>query len=224
MSVEAMSNKSLNRAKVDINDEFFTLYEDIEKEVEHYIPYFENKIVYCNCDDYRLSNFFRYFVVNFDRLKLKRLYCSNFTNMKFVGSISDSYLVEINSVQGLSICENKFDIDHLFSIGGNFITKLYSGGDFRSIECLNVLQKSDIVCTNPPYSLLGDFYITLFKFNKKFLCVSNFNMLTYVGIYDKFCKNLFWNGYTDIKNFIDYKNTKLNGGGKFCMYKNYCNI
>ena len=123
-------NHNLNQAKRAKNDEFYTQITDIERELRHYHEQFENKVVFCNCDDPEWSNFWKYFSLNFDYLGLKRLIATHFEPDK------PSYKLEI--VRGIE---------------GVVKTPLKQNGDFRSPECLDLLQQCDIVVTNPPFSL-----------------------------------------------------------------------
>ena len=121
------SNKNLNAAKRNKNDEFYTQYEDIEKEVQHYTDFLQDKWVYCPCDDYRWSNFVKYFKDNFQKLKLKHLTATNY-------DIGDgAYRYDYNGI------EEK-------------ITALKGNGDFRSEECTKIKDECDVIITNPPFS------------------------------------------------------------------------
>lgn len=125
-------NKNLHEAKRNKNDEFYTRYEDIEKELKHYKEYLKGKTVYCPCDDYRWSNFVKYFKDNFSTLGLKKLYASNYD----IGEGAYKYSYD-GKVETVMKCE------------GN--------GDFRSEECTKIMKSCDIVITNPPFSLFREF-------------------------------------------------------------------
>ena len=140
-------NTKLNRAKAIKNDEFYTLYEVIEKELKNYTVYFENKIIYCNCDNPNCSSFWKCFNDNFTKLKIKKLYASYFDE-------EESFLYE-KTTEGISK------------------TKLKGNGDFRNFECIEVLKKSDIIITNPPFPLLIPFFRILISNNKKFIFISS---------------------------------------------------
>lgn len=137
-------NSSLHVSKSSKNDEFYTLYEDIEKEVKYYKEQLKNKVVYCNCDIAKVSNFFNYFYDNFKELELKQLITSGF-NKDSKGVFSSYDGVNLN------------------------ITELQGNGDFRSEECIELLKKCDIVVTNPPFSLFSSYILQLIEYNKKFL-------------------------------------------------------
>jgi len=129
-------NVNLHKAKKAKNDEFYTMYEDVEKEVENYIDKLDGKIVYCNCDDWEVSNFYKYFKNNFDRLKLKKL-------------IATCY---VEGGKGKKAVYN----------GLTEVTGLLNGdGNFSSAECVDLLDESDIVVTNPPFSLFREFVALL---------------------------------------------------------------
>lgn len=164
------NNKGLHKAKTAKNDEFYTKYEDIEKELKYYIQHFNNKTIYCNCDDYNKSNFFKYFKDNFKTFKLKKL-------------ITTSY---IKDGKGLY---SEFDGETLMT--GELTTE----GSFDSEESLNYLQQADIVITNPPFSLFRRFMSILFDSNKQFIILGNVNGLTYKSMFSKIIEHKVWFGY-----------------------------
>jgi uncharacterized Rmd1/YagE family protein len=134
-------NIRLNSAKKNKDNEFYTRYEDIEKELKHHKHHLENKIIYCNCDDYRWSNFVKYFKDNFEMLRLKKLISTNYD----IGE--GAYKYEYDGRQ-------------------ESVTKLKSDGDFRSKECVELLKEADIVVSNPPFSLFRDYIETLKNYEK----------------------------------------------------------
>lgn len=177
-----MANSNLTRAKRAKNDEFYTQFSDIQKEVEAYLEYnpdtFKNKVVYCNCDDPFESNFFRYFVLNFNRLGLKSLITTSYKPSPVantqIGLFGDD--VTLEPVKGRpKITANKFIITEVGDVDddGSFTLQdiakqlkanknnewapLKGDGDFRSDECVELLKRSDIVVTNPPFSLFRDY-------------------------------------------------------------------
>lgn len=149
-------NANLINAKKAKNDEFYTQLADIEKELEHYITYMHNKVVYCNCDDYRESKFWEYFHVNFAKIGLKSLVATHYST---------------DGIAFKAIYEGGDDND----ITKGTITQLSEDGDFRSKECIDILDDSDIVVTNPPFSLLREFIAMLMSHGKKFLIIGNKN-------------------------------------------------
>lgn len=179
------NNKHLKAAKRAKNDEFYTLYEDIEKEMKYYIQHFENKIIYCNCDDYNKSNFFKYFHDNFNQFKLKKL-------------ITTSYNENGNGLY------SEYD-------GKTLITgELKSNGSFKSEESIEYLKQCDIVVTNPPFSLFREYIKMLFDFNKKFCILSNINAITYKDVFSHIKNGEVWLGYNFniILNFITSNGNK----------------
>lgn len=167
-----MTNKYLNAAKVNENDEFYTQLSDIEKELQHYKQHFKDKVVYCNCDDPRASNFFRYFFDNFKQLGLKKLIASGYKTENTDHGVRAEYLGEGNAV----------------------IEPLKGDGDFRSEECVELLKQADIVVTNPPFSLFQEYVAQLAKYNKKFLIIGNQNAFAYNGIFQLLRDNKVWVG------------------------------
>ena len=161
------NNGNLNKAKAAKNDEFYTILEDIEKELEHYTEYFKGKVVYCNCDDANRSNFFKYFSTNYQKLGLKKLITSG---LKKDGT-------------GVVAIQKGDDID------------IYDGnGDFRSEECIEFLKEADIVVTNPPFSLFREYVAQLMQYGKKFLIIGNGNAVTYKEIFPYIKDNKMWIG------------------------------
>ena len=169
-------NSNLRSAKKSKNDEFYTLMEDIEKELRFYAESFEGKVVYCNCDDYQQSNFYKYFYYNFHYLKLKKL-------------ITTGY---------------KSDNNGLYAIyDGEIETtgKLNGDGDFRSEECIEYLKQADVVVTNPPFSLFRQYVKQLMDYNKKFIIIGNQNAITYKEIFPYIKNNQLWLGMNFVKSF-----------------------
>ncbi len=164
-------NHNLNQAKRAKNDEFYTQLSDIERELRHYHEQFRNKVVFCNCDDPEWSNFWRYFSLNFDYLGLKRLIATHFEPDK------PSYKLEI--VRGVE---------------GVIKTPLKQNGDFRSPECLDLLQECDIVVTNPPFSLFREYLDVVHRSGKKFLIIGNNNAITYKEVFRLIKDNELWLG------------------------------
>jgi hypothetical protein len=176
-----MSKKisNLQNAKKAKNDEFYTRLEDIEKELKHYREHFKGKVVYCNCDDHRWSNFFKYFELNFDFLGLKKLITTHFEADK------PSYkLVMERDING----DGKIDEKDIVE------TKLKGNGDFRSPEAIELLKEADIVVTNPPFSLFREYIAQLIEYDKKFILLGNNNAITYKEIFTLIKENKIWLG------------------------------
>ena len=175
-----MSNKNLHKSKIEKNDEFYTQFADINKEIKYYKNFLQNKIIYCNCDNYKESNFWKYFYQNFDNLKLKKL-IATYYNIK-----EPAHKIEYDG-------KNKM------------ITTLKGNGDFRSQECIDILKSSDIVVTNPPFSLFREFVDYLIDYKKQFLIIRNKNAINYNNVLNCICKNELRFGYTIPEKFITPK-------------------
>ena len=163
-----MSKKTLHDATVTAYDEFYTRLEDIENEVRYYKAFFKGKTVLCNCDDPRVSNFFKFFALKFKELGLKKLIATCYKNQ-------DIDLFSQNTCEQAVyiIYEGTPEIDHIPTSDEIKVNYLKGDGDFRSPECIELLKEADIVCTNPPFSLFREYISQLFKYNKKFLVIGN---------------------------------------------------
>ena len=166
------SNSNLRTAKKQKNDEFYTQLSDIEKELKHYKAHFKGKTVYCNCDDYEKSNFVKYFKDNFKTLGLQKLISTHIHLDK-----TRSELYEYDGVEEKIILLN-------------------DNGDFRSDECIELLKESDIVVTNPPFSLFREYVAQLEEYGKKYLIIGNGNAITYKEIFPLIKENKMWLGCT----------------------------
>jgi hypothetical protein len=214
-----MANKNLSKAKNAKKDEFYTQYIDIQKQIESYLEYdpntFKDKVVYCNADDPFESNFFRYFVLNFNRLNLKQLITTSYKPSPVantqVGLFGDD--VTLEPIKGRpKVTANKFIINEVGDVDGdgqfnlkdvalqlktnknNEWTPLKGDGDFRSDECIELLKQSDVVVTNPPFSLFRDFVKQIFDYKKQFLIIGNMNSVTYKEIFPLIKGNKMWYG------------------------------
>ena len=187
-------NQNLNKAKVVKNDEFYTRYEDIEKEVTNFYDCLSGKVVYCNCDDHTVSNFVRYFKENFTKIKLK-------------GLISTSYK------------PNGCGLEYRYDGISEYTGKLKGDGDFRSVECRAILEEADVVITNPPFSLFRDMIGVLMEHNKKFLIIGSQMATTYKDTFKLLKDRKIDYGYNFVKSF-----TQPDGGeftfGNICWYTN----
>lgn len=166
------TNSDLHKAKKGKNDEFYTQFSDIERELKHYEENFKGKTIYCNCDDPSVSNFFKYFQYNFERLELKKLISSCYKTIES----GKATFVEYKNSEKIDIITLKGD------------------GDFRSEECIRLLNQSDIVITNPPFSLFREYVEQLIKYDKKFLIIGNINAITYKEIFKLIKENKAWLG------------------------------
>jgi hypothetical protein len=214
-----MPNRNLTNAKKTKSDEFYTQFQDIQKEIEAYLDYnpnvFRDQVVYCNCDDPYESNFFRYFILNFNKLGLKQLITTSYkpspvanTQISLFGN--DKTLTPQKGRP--KITANKFIINEVYDTDGNgeFNLKdvakklkenknnewapLEKDGDFRSTECVELLKQSDIVVTNPPFSLFREYIRQLVDYGKKFLIIGNINAITYKEIFPLIKENKIWLG------------------------------
>ena len=194
---EKVQNKSLGKARNSKKDEFYTQLSDIERELKHYKNHFKGKVVYCNCDDPRISNFFHYFSYNFEKLGLKKIITTCYKNQNmdlFSQNNSEQaiYLEYDGDKNGNSIPDSK-------EIG---IKPLKGDGDFRSKESIELLKQADIVVTNPPFSLFREYVAQLIEYDKKFLIIGNQNAIAYKGIFSLIKENKIWLGYMHPEKFI----------------------
>ena len=162
-----MSNSNLTKAKKEKNDEFYTQYIDIEKELQHYN--IEGKIIYCNCDNPHYSNFYKYFKDKFNTHKIKHLYCTGYNKD------GNGYYAEYNGTE-----------ETIKTLNGN--------GSFESDECINILKIADVIITNPPFSLFRDYVKQLMDYKKQFLIIGNMNAVTYKEIFPYIKANQLWWG------------------------------
>jgi len=188
--------KHLQRAKNEKNDDFYTLLSDIEKELKHYKKHFKNKVVFCNCDDPRVSDFFHYFSYNFKQLGLKKLIttCYKNQNMELFSDQKSEKAIYLEYKGS----KDENGVPNLTEIG---IKHLKGDGDFRSQECIELLKQSDIVITNPPFSLFREYVGQLTEYNKKFLIIGNINALSYKEIFKSIKENKIWLGYNCVRHF-----------------------
>lgn len=185
------ANKNLHAAKNAKKDEFYTQLADIENELKHYRHHFKNKLVYCNCDDPRVSNFFHYFSYNFEDLGLKKLITTCYQNQHMdLFSQHDSERAIYLEYQG-DINQNK--VPEMDEIGVQYLN---GDGDFRSQESIALLKQADIVVTNPPFSLFREYVDQLIAYNKKFVIIGNKNAVTYKEIFPLIKQNKLWVGNT----------------------------
>ena len=180
------SNKKLRIAKNRKDDEFYTQYKDIEKEIIHYKEQLVGKIIYCNCDNPKNSNFYKYLKNNFHNLQLKKIICSYLSQ--------ESYVYQYDGIKETQI-------------------RLNSDGDFRCNECCKLLEESDIIITNPPFSLFREYIDLIMKYNKKFLVIGNKNAINYNNIFFYIKDNKMKIGYERPNEFDTPQGTtmKLNG-------------
>ncbi len=213
-----MANANLTQAKKAKKDEFYTQLSDIERELSHYKEHFRGKTVLCNCDDPRISNFFRYFAYNFEHLGLKRL-------------ITTCYKSQDMDLFSMNTNEQAIWLEYLGDKNGDRIPSpdeigihhFKGDGDFRSAECIELLKQADIVVTNPPFSLFREYVAQLIEYDKKFLIIGNINAITYKEIFPLLKDNRIWVGYGFNVSYVyktSYKN-ELDANAKFVRSKGY---
>jgi len=215
-------NRSLHAAKAAKQDEFYTQYVDIQKEVEAYLEFdpdtFRGKVVYCNCDDPFESNFFKYFAANFNKLGLKKLITTSYDGSPIAGQLSLFPEYEEGNGKRQKPKALAVILDHVKDEDGDGAVNIddvklflkrnkaarialkgdekYAGGDFRSPECIALLKEADIVVTNPPFSLFREYVAQLVERGKKFLIIANKNAITYKEIFPLIRLNKLWMGVT----------------------------
>lgn len=199
-----MSNDSLRRAKSAKCDEFYTRYEDVEAELTNYSRFLHGKTVYCNCDDPERSNFWKYLYANFGVLGLKKLISTHYE------ADGPSYRAEYD--------------------GGTVVaaTPLKGSGDFRSEECVDILKTSDVVITNPPFSLFREYVAQLMEYGKKFLILGNMNAICYKEVFPLIKNNRIWLGYNSgnmrfqVPEDYTSSSTVTENGIKYAKFGNTC--
>ena len=214
-------NTNLGVARTAKKDEFYTQLTDIEKEMRYYRKHFKGKTVLCNCDDPFESNFFKYFALNFNRLGLKKLIATCYYSSPIAGQQlqygCDATGQMTFYFEDTGVEENKnkrpykavvtqvydkkgdggvdmLDVAELFRSGENELVELEGDGDFRSPECLDLLDEADIVVTNPPFSLFRDYVAVLMEHQKHFIIIGNVNAITYKEIFPLIMENKLWFG------------------------------
>ena len=189
-----MKGKSaLTVAKKTKDDEFYTRLADIENELKHYKKHFEDKVIFCNCDDPEWSNFWKYFSLNFDYLKIRKL-------------IATHYELEKESYKLMMYRDDSGVHTEIKRLKGN--------GDFRSQESVGLMEEADIIVTNPPFSLFREYVAQLMEHNKKFIIIGNKNAIPYKDFFPLLKDNKIWIGYSTPSEFTKPDGTitkKVNG-------------
>ena len=219
------TNELLQKAKKQKNDEFYTQLADIERELQHYESHFKDKVVYCNCDEPQTSNFFSYFVSHFKALGLKKVIaaCYKEQNMDLFDARENhrGYFFEYTGTELTDADPRSANVVYF-----------KGDGDFRSPESIALLKQSDIVVTNPPFSLFREYVAQLMRYDKKFLIIGNINAITYKEIFKLIQDNKAWLGVNlgrGISGFIvpaHYElygtETKINELGERIISPNNC--
>jgi Adenine-specific methyltransferase EcoRI len=223
-------NQSLTKARDAKQDEFYTQLSDIERELKHYKKHFNGNVVYCNCDDPRVSNFFYYFSYNFKKLGVNKLITTCYRDQSGdLFSRNDSeqavYLEYSGGNNGTGIPDPK-------KIG---IRHLKGDGDFRSLESIELLKQADVVVTNPPFSLFREYLAQLIKHDKKFLIVGNQNASKYNEVFPLIQNGKIWLGHNsgdmvfkvpdyyeprDTRYWVDADGQKWRSLGNTCWFTN----
>jgi len=213
------SNQFLQQARKSKSDEFYTQLCDIERELQYYPTSFKDKIVYCNCDDPRESNFYAYFKINFKTLGLRKLIASCYKEQNY-----DLFQTQEK--------ENAFYCEYNGADEPEMLVPFKGDGDFRSTECIELLKQADIVVTNPPFSLFREYVSQLAKYEKQFLIIGNVNAITYKEIFDLIQRDKAWLGVNlgrGISGFIvpdDYAlygtEVSVNSEGQHIIATNGC--
>ncbi|MGA2650431.1 MAG: adenine-specific methyltransferase EcoRI family protein [Terracidiphilus sp.] len=212
--IKKVSNQKLGNARHAKQDEFYTQLGDIENELRHYKAQLLGKTILCNCDDPFESNFFRYFALNFNTLRLKKLIATSYVKSPIVGGQlplldmeglkpegEEPYAIEINEVPDHKRrgATDLADVEYLLKHDANSSRALnadgiFDAGDFRSRDCVEFLKEADIVVTNPPFSLFREFVAQIVAHNKKFLIIGNKNALHYQDIFKLIKEDKLWVG------------------------------
>ena len=215
----ANQNRVLGKAKNAKKDEFYTQLSDIQNELNHYVKHFENKIVFCNCDDPYESNFFKFFCMNFRRFKLKKLIATCYIGSPIAeseiglfkeGFIADepipekgkraiqfriSEIPDMNNDGAIDLRDAELLIQKRHPYRILHGDENYPAGDFRSNECIKLLKEADIVVTNPPFSLFREYVAQLMEYDKKFIIIGHQNAITYKEIFPLLKNNKMWLGF-----------------------------
>lgn len=230
-----MASRNMNLAKMVKNDEFYTLLDDIAKELKYYKPFFKGKVVLCNCDDPYESNFFKFFALNFNSFGLKKLIVTCYNGSPVAGNELEipfddpdyeptkiAYKLEITEVIDYNGdgAVNLADVQYLIQNNKNVLSLLKGNGDFRSQECIELLKEADIVVTNPPFSLFREYVAQLMTYKKYFLIIGNQNAFSYRDIFFLIRQNQLWTGYNMVKTFVQPRTNELKKFGNICWFTN----
>jgi hypothetical protein len=220
-----MASKFLKEAKIAKNDEFYTQFFDIEKEINAYLEYnpdvFRGKTILLPCDDPYESNFFKYFALQFKNFGLKKLIATCYDGSKISNkelslfndeplenkTTRKAHKLELTAPPDFDGMEaiNLPNIKLLLSSDKYHVTRLEKNGDFRSDEIKALRDEADFIITNPPFSLFREFLAWIVEAGKSFLIIGNLNAITYKETFPLIKNNQVWLG----------NNYKVNGGAMF---------
>ena len=193
-------NKNLHNAKISKNDEFYTQYSDIQKEVDAYLEYnpnvFREKTILLPCDDPEWSNFTKFFVQNFEKFGLKKLISTCYIKNNFQTDLFENDCSQIVKLHGKILTITKDNLNSKWQY-------LKGDGDFRSAEIKALRDESDFIITNPPFSLFREFVSWIFETDKKFLIIGNMNAIKYKKISPLIKDNKMWLG-KGFKSMVGY--------------------
>lgn len=195
-------NATLNHAFIVKKDEFYTQYEDVAREMTKHRERLKGKTILCNCDDPFESAFFRYFVLHFNKIGLAGLTSTCYAGSPMAGREypleggTGAYKAVVTEVPDETLVrpDGSLDLESLFAMQGNSLVHLAGDGDFRSAECEALLKESDIVVTNPPFSLFREYISLLGRHGKDFIILGNMNAATCKEIFPLFRDNKVWYG------------------------------
>ena len=164
-------------SNVSFNNEFYSRYEDIEKQLKFYRNHLKNKIVYCNCDDWTKSNFAKYFIHNFHRFGLKELIVS--------GLCQEGIRYDGKTIR-------RFGLKDEYLIKGKKKKKIFDGGSYESKQCLELMEECDCIITNPPFSIFSEFVRKIDERRKDFLLIGDLMSVITNNLYEMFYRNKIW--------------------------------
>ena len=212
--------------------------------MRNYRKHFNGKVVFCNCDDPYESNFFKYFAMNFNQLGLKKLIATCYSGSPIADtqmSLFDEeqpkekktrvpHKIVITEVTDMNSdgAINLSDVEYLLKNDKNVLTKLNGTGDFRSEECIALLEEADIVVTNPPFSLFREYVAQLVEYKKQFLIIGNQNNVTYKEVFSLIMSNTIWTGVNagaqkfEVPLTFERNNTYIENGKKYAKFGNIC--
>lgn len=204
-----MANTNLANAKIAKNDEFYTQYPDIQKEMNAYVDFnpnvFRDKVVFLPCDDPEWSNFTKFFAQNFQHLGLKKLISTSYApeskkyKMPYQYTLFETEAPQFDADKSkthgkIFILDRDINGDNRIDINDLKWDYLEGDGDFRSKEIRKLLEEADIISTNPPFSMFREFMAWLMEAKKKFIIIGNKNAITYKEIFPLIKDNLVWYG------------------------------